>query len=176
MSTNSITIFVRVFTGSSKSITIDLNAKVSTLVEMLYNLRDEKYKETLLENYIKAFDYMISCRLLKMTDILVDQNVVNHSTIMQIPRSWTMTENFNWNTLTLEDEITEEIAEHPYKLNPGCGHVFDIKTIIKHVTIKQNNNLIPYCPKCRHPITQHVIKNLSDNLVDRDNIINLGNL
>jgi hypothetical protein len=111
-----------------------------------------------LKTYSSACIMMWSGRTLDDDQTLACYGISSESTVSEIFAGWTMSSQFNSATLTCGvDAVTLEEIKHPYKLNPGCQHVFEESSLVI-VLAKADDH--PKCPLCRADISSIHLKTI----------------
>lgn len=149
----SMTIFVRQFTGGSVALQVPVDCSMADFAELAF----EEHKNTAFSriNYYRAIGWYFAGK--SFTDVdrkLVDYGVREHSTINEIPRGFTMSPNFNWKKLCVEDCLSLDDTMNIIFLNPGCTHSFDIQELKKWIETCKSEERDADCPLCRTLIEQ----------------------
>lgn len=162
MEINLIKIFVKQFSGKTIVLDVPANIEIADLAIMTYNKRSEKQKDATMYNYMIAIKFVHNYKDLDFEKRISEYNIANHSTINEMPKSYTMSPDFNWNTLSLNDPTSLNDTNDIYTLNPGCIHAFDRSLLNNLIKKKMNENQKPTCPICRTDISPYHIFKLNE--------------
>lgn len=141
-----LTVFIKQVCGRSIVLSIDANAPIDELLKQAHEKRNEAQAPATFENYTRCIQFMFDGK--KLHKGLAEHGIQQHSTIMEVARSYSMSPGFSWSTLSFDSVICDDSAQ-PYILNPGCCHSVDINILRKWVRTSP-----PTCPICRADILQ----------------------
>jgi Zinc-finger of the MIZ type in Nse subunit len=137
-------------TGTSIIVKVNPDDEIVNTIQSIWDKRDEKIKNATIMNYAKSINLVCIGKTLLWDKKWKDYSyIVPHITIQEILKSWTMTSEFNFSTLSAECPITLEEMENPYMFNPGCGHTFDYGGLKKW--IDKGKKICPICNRDIHP-------------------------
>lgn len=148
-----MTIFVRQFTG--KSITLQISLDCSMVDFANSSFQAHQNVSFSKHDYWKSIGWMFAGKSLTNFECrLKDYGVGENSTINEIPKGFTMSPNFNWDKLCVEDSLSLDDASNIIFLNPGCLHSFDKRELRKWADSCKNRRRSVSCPLCRMMVDQ----------------------
>ena len=152
-------IFIKQHTGRTIGLDVEPDILVIDLARMAYEKRSEARQEATIENYLRSIKLTHAYKNLSHQQKHCDLGVANGSTITEIAMPFTMSPNFDWETLSVADPISLTDTDEPYMLNPGCAHTFGKSELKLWVKTKIEEHQKPNCPTCRTDIPMsHLLK------------------
>lgn len=144
-------VLVRQYTG--RTITIKIGPENTTMDLFIDIFEKRENKKITIENWFRSISLLYTCKTIDITRDIKQLGLVEGCTIHEIPKSFTMSPGFDWDTLSILDPISQEDCKEPYSLNPGCNHAFEKNEIMSWIKtcLKDNKNVL--CPTCRFPIS-----------------------
>jgi hypothetical protein len=148
-------LFLKTICGNTIALDVELDTEIVDTFVQAFEKRHDKLKNATIENYAKAVQWLSGARQLNFGKTWRDYNMVEHATINEVLKAWTMSPGFSFETLSMECPISLQDMASPYLLNPGCCHAFD--QVELKALLKSGHKI---CPLCRADIDPFHVKQL----------------